>query len=46
MAAFKPKVTSVRIDFDDGSQETYLMGETESFREAQRIGARKGARVA
>ena len=37
MADFKPKVTSVRIDFDDGSQATYLMVQTESFPEAQRI---------
>ena len=37
MADFKRKVTSVRIEFDDGSQETYLMVETESFPEAQRI---------
>ena len=37
MADFKPKVTSVRIDFDDGSQESYLMVRTESLPEAQRI---------
>ena len=37
MADFKPKVTSVRIGFDDGSQATYLMVQTESFPEAQRI---------
>ena len=37
MADFEPKVTSVRIDFDDGSQGTYLMVQTKSFPEAQLI---------
>ena len=37
MTDFKPKVTSVKINYDDDNQGTYLMVQTESFPEAQRI---------